>query len=129
MQLGGSTILIIAKEQMIAALMGALVEHAGHRPVFPAPDERPLDAITRAGATLVLLDCEHDLTDNEDVFERAEAADSGVLLFSAQRTKGEAEDLAKRYGVQSFVLPVRPRDFRLHVDAALDEVRSAGPRP
>lgn len=123
-----SAILIIAREPMIAALMGALVEHAGHQPMFPSADEEPLDAITRAGATLVLLDCEHDLADEDDAFEQASRADSGVLLFSAQRTQREAELLATRHGVPAFVLPLRPREFRLHVDSALGEVRSADSR-
>jgi DNA-binding NtrC family response regulator len=116
----GATILIIAKEEIIAALMGALVELSGFRPVFPAADERPLDAIARAGAQLVLLDCEHEVAAQEDIYRRADDAGSRVLLFSAARTARELELFAGRWSRPSFALPLGPAEFQQHLEQALE---------
>jgi hypothetical protein len=115
----GATILIIAKEEIIAALMGALVELSGFRPLFPTADERPPEAITRAGARLVLLDCEHEAARLAEAYQRADEAGSRVLLFSAARSARELELFAGRWSRPSFALPIGPAEFQEHLATAL----------
>jgi len=115
------TILILANEDVISALLGAMVELDGHVPVFPAHDERPLAAVARHHPTLLLLDCEHDLAWDEDAMRRIGSTDTRVLLFSAMRSQPEIELIADRYGIPAFVLPVAFREFTERVESLLDD--------
>ena len=115
------TILIVANEEVISALLGAMVELDGHVPVFPAHDERPLAAVARYQPSLLLLDCEHDLAWDEAAMRRIGESETRTLLFSAMRSQREIEIIADRYGVPAFVLPVAFREFTDRVESLLDE--------
>ncbi len=117
------TILILANEEVISALLGAMVELEGHVPAFPAHDERPLAALTRMRPSLVLLDCEHDLAWDEGAMRRLGDSGTRTLLFSAMRSQREVETIASRYGHPAFVLPVAFREFTERVESLLDEKR------
>src|SRR3954452_20223873 len=64
-------ILVIAEHAMIGALLGALVELAGHRPRFAEAGEAPDAAIERLRPDLVLLDCEHVAAGDEAAYRAA----------------------------------------------------------
>ena len=115
------TILILANEEVISALLGAMVELEGHAPAFPAHDERPLAALSRYQPSLLLLDCEHDLAWDADAMRRITDAGTPTLLFSAMRSQREIEMIASRYGLPAFVLPVAFREFTERVESLLDE--------
>src|SRR6476469_5817107 len=78
-----STVLVLARDAVIAALLGLLLELEDYEAVFPRPDERPEDAIARLRPPLiVLLDGTLD-TAHSDLFHvRAAARGSRVVLFS-----------------------------------------------
>jgi DNA-binding NtrC family response regulator len=114
-----SSVLVVADDALIGALMGSLVELSGHRPLFPAADESPTRAIARIAPRLVLLDCEHDISCEEEVFKCAQMVGARVLLFSAARTQFETEELAKQRGISSITLPIRYHDFRREIENAL----------
>jgi hypothetical protein len=95
-----SAVLVVARDLMGAALIGTLIELAGHRPVFPRPGEAPLEAITRLRPALVLLDCAHDLACEEEGYERARSVGARVLLFTPSRTAGEIAAFARKRGVE-----------------------------
>ena len=115
------TILILANEEVISALLGAMVELEGHTPAFPAHDERPLAALARVRPSLLLLDCEHDLAWEEESMRRIADGGTRTLLFSAMRSQREIEMIASRYGFPAFVLPVAFREFTERVESLLDE--------
>lgn len=115
------TILILANEEVISALLGAMVELEGHAPAFPAHDERPLAALSRVRPSLLLLDCEHDLAWDENAMRRITEGGTRTLLFSAMRSQREVETIASRYGLPAFVLPVAFREFTERVESLLDE--------
>jgi DNA-binding NtrC family response regulator len=114
-----SSVLVVANDAVIGALMGTLVELSGHRPIFPAADESPTRAISRVAPRLVLLDCEHDSACEGEVFQCAQTVGARVLLFSAARTQYETEELARQRGFSSITLPIRYHDFRREVENAL----------
>ena len=119
------TILILANEEVISALLGAMVELEGHAPAFPAHDERPMAALSRIRPSLVLLDCEHDLAWDENAMRRLSDGGTRTLLFSAMRSQREVEAIADRYGLPAFVLPVAFREFTERVDSLLHEEMSS----
>jgi hypothetical protein len=114
-----ASVVVVANDAVIGALMGALVELSGHTPIFPAADESPIRAISRVGPALVLLDCEHYLACEDEMFRCAQTVGARVLLFSAARTQYETEELAKQRGCSSITLPIRYHDFRREIEGAL----------
>lgn len=119
--LSKQTILILAKEEVISALLGAMVELDGLGPVFPPADERPMAAIRRLRPDLLLLDCEHELLWDADAMRCISATGTRLLLFSAMRSQSEIEELAMRHRAAAFALPVSFHDFAERVDRALSE--------
>lgn len=112
--------MVLANEEVISALLGAMVELDGYSPLFPAADEQPLTAICRHRPDLVLLDCEHELAWDAHAIRSILPTRTRILLFSAMRSQREVEQIAARYGVPAFVLPVAFREFTAQVDRALD---------
>lgn len=91
---------------MISALLGTLVEVGGYQPVFTGANETPLEALQRHAPRIALVDC--DRADAcEDLFlAQGLAQETTVVLFSPRRKKDEVEDVAARYGLRSFSLPI-----------------------
>ena len=114
-----ATVLVLANDRFVAALLGALVELSGRHAAFPHDGEPTDTAAKRVHADLMLLDCA--LGGNRCAATAALAQRDGVriLMFSAAHTDHEARDIARRYGAQSFALPVSPREFSHYLDSAL----------
>ena len=108
--------MVLANEEVISALLGAMVELDGYSPLFPAADEQPLTAICRHRPDLVLLDCEHELAWDAHAMRCILPTATRILLFSAMRSQREVEQIAARYGISAFVLPVAFREFTAQVD-------------
>ena len=113
------SIMVLANEEVISALLGAMVELDGCAPVFPAADEQPLAAIRRHRPDLLLLDCENDLAWDVAAMRAIVTMGTRILLFSAMRSQREIEQIAARYDVAAFVLPVAYREFTAHIGQVL----------
>lgn len=114
-----TTVLVLAKDRFVAALLGALTELSGREAVFPRDGEPATLAGQRIRAELVLLDCALGATTCAAVASAARDAGTRVLMFSAAHTEPETRDIANHYGVDAFALPVSPREFAGHLDRAL----------
>ena len=102
--------LILAREEVVAALLGLMVELRGMQPSFLGEDESVADAVKRGGRAPVLIDCDHpDCT--EDIIAAIRKAGGDPVLFSPFRMQSEVTRLASRYGVKSFTLPTDPETF------------------
>ena len=114
-----STVLVVAKDRVIAALLGALIELSGRRVAFRSDNEGIDSAVRRAAAELVLFDCALGISTCAEIAATARLEGARLLMFSASHTERDARDLASLYGAQCFVLPVKPREFMDRVDRAL----------
>jgi DNA-binding response OmpR family regulator len=114
-----STILVMAKDRFIAALLGALVELSGRKAAFRSDGETVDAALRRSNAELVMFDCALGIATCSEIAATARLDGARLLMFSASHTEREARDLASLYGAQCFVLPVKPREFMESVDRAL----------
>lgn len=114
-----STILVMAKDRFIAALLGALVELSGRTVAFRSEDETVDAALRRSNAELVMFDCALGIATCSEIAATARLDGARVLMFSASHTEREARDIASLYGAQCFVLPVKPREFMESVDRVL----------
>ena len=117
--------MVLANEEVISALLGAMVELDGYAPLFPAPDEQPLTALRRHRPDLLLLDCEHEFAWDAQSMNGIPATGTRVLLFSAMRSQREIEQIAVRYGVPAFILPVAFREFSAQLRLALNSDEAA----
>lgn len=98
------TVLILAREEVIAALLGMLVELKGFQPKFLGRAEPIEDAIIREKPRAVVIDCNHpDCRD--EILESIKKAGSQPVLFSPYRMQPELRSAAERHGIRSFTLP------------------------
>lgn len=100
-------VLILAREELISALLGLLVETAGHSVVFAKPDESSEEAMLRLGPQVVIVDCDHrDCTG--DLVKAANALGARLILFSASREPDYVRKVAGPSSSQSFTFPIEP---------------------
>ena len=99
-------VLIVSTDAVVAALLGTLVELDGHAPLFPSADEPPRRALARLRPDAALVDCDHAEACASEFFDDGRAQSTGVVLFSAARLQGEVQEIARRYGLPSFALPI-----------------------
>ena len=118
------SILVIAKHPVLGALLGSLVELAGHEPVFPDLGEAAGEAILRLRPSLALLDFAHDAAWDDETYRQAAVLGAPVLLFSSSRTQTEADSIAAGRGVKAFVLPIQFRAFERLLSASLATSRA-----
>ena len=101
--------MILAREEVVAALLGLMVELRGMEPRFLGDGETVADALGNAQIP-VLIDCDHaDCT--ADTIELIRKGGGEPILFSPSRMKTEVTRLASRYRVRSFTLPTDPDIF------------------
>ena len=102
--------LILAREEVVAALLGLMVELRGMQPTFLKEGETVADAIKRVGETSVLIDCDHPGC-TEDAIALIKKSGGEPILFSPFRMQQEVTSLAARYRTKSFTLPTDPDSF------------------
>lgn len=100
-------VLVLAREELISALLGLLVETTGHSVFFAEPEERAEDAMRRINPQVVIVDCDHrDCTD--DLVRAANEVGARLILFSASRDPDYVRRVAATSHSQSFTFPIEP---------------------
>lgn len=100
-------VLIVARETVIAALLGLLLELEEYEPVFPLPHESPEEAIRRLRPPLVVvLDGEVDAARSDIFHARATQSGARIALFSEPLVADEVRAVARRRNVPYFTMPV-----------------------
>lgn len=101
------SVLILAREELISALLGLLVETTGHRVSFAAPEEKSPAAVRRVRPAVIIVDCDHrDCT--ADLVEAATEVGARLILFSASREAEYVRKAAAPTHSQSFTFPIEP---------------------
>ena len=105
--LAKTRVLILARESVIAALIGMLLELEAYEPVFAEPDERYDDAIRRVRAPLVvILDGESDEARSDLFYVRAAQGGARVVLFSEPVAAEAVQVVARERRLPFFAMPV-----------------------
>jgi len=102
-------VLILAREEVVAALLGLMVELRGMQPRFLTENESVMDVLDR-DREVVLIDCDHPACQAETI-ELIKKSGGEPVLFSPFRFQAEVTNLARRYGVKSFTLPIDTESF------------------
>jgi DNA-binding response OmpR family regulator len=103
-------VLILARDEVVAALLGLLVELKGYHPIFPGTGESSLQALARSRYSAVVLDCDHPDC-GERLLAEIRTAAAQAILFSPMRLSDEVQRVAARHGARSFTLPTDPETF------------------
>lgn len=100
-----SKVLILAREPLVAALVGMLLELEKYEPAFALPDEPPEEAVRRVRPLLVLLlDASFDEA-RSDVFH-ARLKGTPVVLFATPSTEASVRASANERRLPWFTMPV-----------------------
>lgn len=100
-------VLVLARESVIAALVGMLLELEQCEPVFAAPDERAEDAIRRLRPPLIVV-LDGELPEAGSDLFHARCAQSGarVCLFSGPAAVDAVRAAARSRRLGFFAMPV-----------------------
>jgi CheY-like chemotaxis protein len=99
-------VLVVAREAVIAALLGMLLELEGYEPSYTADGERPEEALARLRPPLVIvLDGELEAARSDLFFARAARAGARVVLFAPPSDGGAVAALARARGLAHFAMP------------------------
>lgn len=103
-------VIILAREEVVAALLGLMVELQGLQPKFLGRAEPVEDAILREKPEAVIIDCDHP-DYGDELLEAMKKAGAVPILFSPYRMLSEVRSVAARHGVRSFTLPTDTDTF------------------
>jgi len=103
-------VLIVAREEMIAALLALMVEVCGFQPKFAGHGQPVSDALSNGQLSAVLIDFDHPAC-SEDVIETIRARNAVPIIFSAFRRSAEVAMLANRLATRSFTVPINCERF------------------
>jgi DNA-binding NtrC family response regulator len=108
-------VLIVAREEIVAALLGLMVELRNLQPKFLGRDESVEDVIAREPFEAVVIDCDYPECDRlVDAIRKTGAL---PILFSPFRMQAEVKEVAARHGSRSFTLPTDPDTFGRMLEA------------
>jgi DNA-binding response OmpR family regulator len=110
------SVLILAREEVVAALLGMLVEIKGLQPKFLGRGEPAADAILREKPRAVIIDCDHPEC-GDALLETIKETGALPILFSPSRMQPEVRSVADRHGLRSFTLPTDVGTFGRVLDA------------
>jgi hypothetical protein len=105
-----ATVLILAREEVVAALLGLLVELCGYQPAYVQRGETAAKACARLKCTKLVIDCDHWECSNKTL---AAIHQSGVkiVLFSPSRMPADLKRETASIGIEAFTLPIGPEAF------------------
>lgn len=129
MQSPKARVLILARDSVIAALVGMLVEMDGYDPAFPAPGEAAEQALARLRAPIVVcVDCDIPEVQSDLFFARVARSSAHVVLFGAPGSEQRMKELADRRSLHYFLLPTDRITLARVLDAALKETQASPSR-
>jgi hypothetical protein len=103
-------VLILAREEIVAALLGLMVETHGLHPRFPNISEPVKDTLRRDRFRAVVIDCDYpDCT--EDLLEAVTRAGAQPVFFTPFGMSSQQQEVASRFGIPPFTSLTDPGEF------------------
>lgn len=105
-------VLVLARDAVIAALVGLLLELEAYDPVFPEPDEHAADAVRRLRPPLiVVLDGELEAAGSDLFHARCAQQGASVVLFGEPVAADAVREMARARRCAFFAMPVDRREL------------------
>lgn len=98
-------VLVVSRDAVGAALVGALVETLGYLVQFVIPPESVDDAMRRVRPSVAMVDCEDPAALTTEVIGRARMRGISVLLFGSREVTRQMRELAEHFGLHSIIMP------------------------
>lgn len=98
-------VLVLSRDPLAAALIGAATELAGFEARYPSSTENPREALLRTRPRVVVVDCDHEAA-SESFFGPALMAGAQIAVFSSPRSERASEPIAESYRIRTLRLPV-----------------------
>jgi DNA-binding NarL/FixJ family response regulator len=105
--------LIVSRDPVAAALLGALAELQRLEPIFYRDAEGPtvLALLEQARPAVAIVDVAHDSGASPQFFRRAAGLNARVVIFGDDETGALTRRCAAEYGVDAVVLPADVRSL------------------
>jgi len=104
------TVVILAREEVVAALLGLLVELRGFQALYAKKGESADEACARTHCEKIVIDCDHDAC-APATLEALQKSGVRVILFSPSRVRSEVQRAAGHFALPTFTLPIGPDAF------------------
>jgi len=118
------SVLVFARDPIIAALVGMLVELTGREPAFARPGERYVDTLRRVRpAAMVLVDVSSDEARSDIFFAAAGKVRVPTVIFGAESRARDIGEIAADRGIPWFTIPPDPAHLAAALEAASGGVR------
>lgn len=118
----GHRILIVAREPLLAALVGRLVESARYTPAFPGPDEHAETALQRVKPlAALLLDADDPAVESDLLVSRARRMSVAVMLFGSRGAASARATWARAHELRVFILPEELGALELALEALMPD--------
>jgi DNA-binding NtrC family response regulator len=101
-------ILILSRDAVAAALLGALIETLGYTVRFARPPEEAEETIRRVRPAVCLLDCEDPSGLVDGLFGRAKMRGISVVIFGTTAALDRVRALASEHAIDLLLVPPRP---------------------
>lgn len=98
-------VLILTPDLLAAALFGAAVELAGHRPHFAQDGEHGREALRRTRPRIVVVDCDHDAFCDDALIGPAMMTGARVILVHSHRGSRDPRTLGVAHDLPVLTLP------------------------
>ena len=105
-----TTVLILAREEVVAALLGLLVELCGLEPAYLQKGEGAAEACARLGCAKVVIDCDHWECSTKTL-SPVQRSGAKIVLFSPSRVTDDMRRTAAALKARTFALPIGPDAF------------------
>lgn len=115
------TVLIAARDDLVSALLGLLVELRGFEARFAGTGETCVAAARRLQPDLIVIDVDHKEVCADDFFTFATALPTSVVLFSAGRPQPDVREIAHLRHVESFAFPVSAAEIGALIEQVLGQ--------
>ncbi len=106
-----ATVLILAREEVVAALLGLLVELSGCQPEYAQKGESAGEACARLSCKTLVIDCDHWECSRKSLAQFEELGVK-IILFSPSRGPAELKRSGGKSGATAFTLPIGPEAFK-----------------
>jgi DNA-binding NtrC family response regulator len=119
-----STVLVIAADERIVALLSALVHAEGGHVVSAWADEHPVAAVGRLRPDIVLAEIDADARGDAvlgAICSQAAEIDAVLWLFSSSGSVDDLGAIARHHGVPFFALPIGVAAFHRLIAGAMTE--------
>jgi DNA-binding NtrC family response regulator len=125
---GRFVVLIMSRDAVAAALLGALVETLGYLVRFFHPPELPTETLRRTRPAVAMIDCADPSLMSDEVLGPAKMRGISVVIFGARDALDRVRELAREHELDSLLMPASLETLDLTLKRAIgaEDPRASG---